>query len=121
MSNIPLLTSIEEKKAPFNEPKTPLRGFPVCVTECLSKSLTVTTDNYTWCLEETLPNTDNINWVTEFSKEHYSALELIGVLAELVEKHMPDPIINPTEYKQYQHLLEECKGWESDEFEVYED
>ena len=121
MGNLPPLTSIEMSNAPFNEKPVPLRGFSAFVTEVLSKSATITTDEYTWDKDECRPNTDDIPWNKEYKREHLSALDLIQSLANVLKENMPDPIIDLQKHRRYTYLLKECEGWESDEFEVTED
>ena len=114
--------------APWNQVEVPERDFDVIISQTLSKSTTVTTSNYIPVSEreEDFNNfycdTSNTNWKDAYSESgHYTPLELIEKFKELLEKYMPDPIVNMKDYKKARFLIEECKNWIEDDIEIMEE
>lgn len=107
--------------APWNEQKVPERQFDVCISQTLSKSTDIITDDYSPEFDEedgyTYANTEDTDWEKAYEKDHYTPLELIEKFKELLTTHLPDPVVNLSEYKKWKHLISECEGWTEDETE----
>lgn len=116
-----------DPRAPWNEPDIPEKSFDVCISQTLSKSTKVTTDDY--YPEEDgdedgsymTANTSDTDWKAAYDKDHYTPLQLIGLFKEFLEKHLPDPIIDIKGYKKAKSLIAECEDWTEDETEVMEE
>jgi hypothetical protein len=116
-----------DPRAPWNEPDIPEKGFDVCISQTLSKSTKVITDDYypeEGCDEDgpyMTANTSNTDWRAAYDNDHYTPLQLIGLFKEFLEKHLPDPITDIKGYEEAKSLIAECENWTEDETEVVED
>lgn len=134
-----------DKNAPYNQEEVPEKEFEVLVSQTLSKSTSVITDNYipggSWVEYEhdeegghaigchDPDDTSDTDWVKEYSEnDHYTPLELINKFKEYLEKEwnvLKDAAeANDAETKwkknNIKHLIEECEGWIEDETEIVE-
>ena len=125
--------------APWNEPEIPEMDFEVTCSQSLSRTATITTNNYIPCVEDEPHNriheewadTSDTNWADEYSECGYmTPLELIGLLKEYLEKDLRDlqrnMLPNDRSYKATQArrlkgLIEECEDWTEDETEFIEE
>ena len=108
--------------APWNEKRVPQRNFNVSVSQVLSKSTQVVTDDYTLEFDKedksTYVDTSDTDWKSAYSGDgHFTPLELIELFKEHLEKHLPDPVIDVMGYKKAKNLIAECEGWTEDETE----
>ena len=113
--------------APWNDPVIPEKSFDVTLSNTLSKSTTVYTDQYIPYVEHepdgcyAWEDTSDTNWEDVYNENHYTALGLINKFKEFLEKYLPDPIVDRSRYMEFKHLIEECEDWEEDEIEVVKD
>ena len=144
LSNYPPGVSDSTVDAPWNEPTVPEKDFDVTCSQCLSRTVTVWTDNYIpgasgvdwetddeghpyasgWHDEDDTSDTD---WAKEYEENGFKTpLELIGLLKEYLEKDLrniqKDMLPNDRSYKatkvrMLKDLIEECEGWTDDETE----
>ena len=116
-----------DPRAPWNEQEVPEKQFDVCISQTLSKSTRVTTNDY-------IPKEDqdedgvyestgisDTNWKKAYKNEHLTPLQLIGEFKDFLTKHLPDPIIDVKGFRRFKHLINECEGWIEDETEVVEE
>ena len=134
-----------DPNAPWNEPVIPERDFDVTCSQSLSKTVTVTTDNYIpgasgcdyepdgeggycACGWHDPDDTSDTNWSQEYDENgHYTPLELIEKykeeLSENLKKleeygkslHSKKPYWWIQRKRNLEHLIEECEGWIEDE------
>lgn len=135
-----------DENAPYNQVEVPDREFDVLISQTLSKSTTVITNNYIpgasgvdydsddegGCVAVSYQepdDTSDTNWGKEYSEnDHYTPLELINKFKEYLEKEwnvLKDAAeANDAETKwkknNIKHLIEECEGWTEDETEIVE-
>lgn len=114
-----------DPSAPYNEPIVPDREFDVVCSQTLSKSMTVTTNNYQPEFDEedgrTYANTEDTDWFEAFeSTGHYTPLQLIQLFGQILESFFKCGIVFKTP-KYTQDLINECKGWQDDDTEIMED
>ena len=85
-----------DPSAPYNEVEVPERDFEVTCSQSLSRTATVTTNNYIPCAEDVWDDgvgchdewadTSEICWSEEYSENGYKTpLELIGLLKEYLD------------------------------------
>ena len=114
-------------RAPWNEREVPERQFHVCISQTLSKSTRVTTNDYVPEVDQdddgyyVCSDTSDTDWKEAYKNEHLTPLQLIGEFKGFLTKHLPDPIINVREFLRFKHLISECESWTEDETEVIED
>lgn len=113
--------------APWNEQEVPERQFDVCISQTLSKSTSVTTDDYVPEVDEDedgfykSANTSDTDWNKAYKNEHLTPLQLINEFKDFLTKHLPDPIIDVKEFQRFKYLIDECEDWTEDETEVVEE
>jgi hypothetical protein len=135
-SNYPPGVSDNTIGAPWNEPVVPDEEFEVTCSQSLSKTVTVTTNNYIpgasgvdyerddeggtyaspWHDD---PDTSDTNWAEEFSCSHYTPLQIISKCGELC-KYLLDRNMTSYGINSLKRLLEECSDWTEDETEYIE-
>jgi hypothetical protein len=128
----------DNEMAPWNEPSIPEKDFNITCSQSLSKTVTVTTNNYIpgasgvdyepdgeggcsavgWHDPD---DTSDTNWADEYhDNDHYTPLQLI----ELFKKHLENELNRMAEVKNekwIKHLIEECSDWIEDDTEYVED
>lgn len=115
-----------DPRAPWNEREVPERQFDVCISQTLSKSTRVTTNDYVPEVDQDEDgvyesiDTSDTDWKAAYNNSHYTPLELIGLFKEFLEKHLPDPIVDIKGYRKHKSLIKECEDWVEDELEVIE-
>lgn len=128
----------DNEMAPWNEPIVPEKDFEVTCSQSLSKTVTITTDNYIpgasgvdyesddeggccavgWHDPD---DTSDTNWADEYhNNDYHTPLQLI----ELFKQYLENELNRMTEVKNekwIKHLIEECSGWTEDATEIMED
>lgn len=103
-----------DPNAPWNREDPPKRKFDVYVSQSLSKSTSVVTNDYTPD-ENGEADTRTICWSDVYSEsEHYTPLQLIGLLSRILEQKIKETR-SKTKKQFYKFLIEECNGWIEDE------
>lgn len=126
----------KDTNAPYNQSDIPEEDFEITCSQSLSKTVTVTTNDYIPGAEDVDydvdedgchaiyykedPDTSDTNWEEAYNKEHYTPKKLLELFKEFLETYIPDPIVNIKEYKRYKHLIKECSDWCSDELSFME-
>ena len=132
---------------PWNEPEVPEKEFDVTCCQTLSRTATVTTNNYipgasgvdyesdgeggscafSWHDPD---DTSDTNWENEYDENgYYTPLQLIQLLKEYLQKdlvNLDDVAIATDQNKTFlegkiKHLIEECDCWTNDETEFIEE
>lgn len=126
-----------DPSAPYNEPTVPGKEFDVTVSQSLSKSTIVYTNDYIpgasgvdyepddeggYCAYgwHDPDDTSDTNWKKAYTDSSYTPLEIIEKCGEMC-KYLLE--IDQTKFGKYflKRLLDECQGWTEDDFEVVED
>ncbi len=127
-----------DPSAPYNEPIIPEKDFEVTCSQSLSKTVTVTTNNYIpgasgvdyepddeggccavgWHDPD---DTSDTNWADEYhNNDYHTPLQLI----ELFKQYLENELNRMGEVKNerwIKHLIEECSDWQEDDIEIVED
>lgn len=114
----------DDPNAPYNEVVVPNKTFNVLISQTLSKDTEVTTNDYTPRFDEEegpYADTAYTNFENAYMEEHMTPLQLIEKFKEFLTKHLPDPVVDLTEYKKWKKLISECDGWVEDELTVLEE
>ena len=117
-----------DPNAPWNERETPEKEFEVCITQTLSKTVKVTTNNYIpdggvdddghYYLDA---DTSDTNWREVYKNSHYTPLELIERFRDFLKSTLQDPLGGTLKYAHRIMLIEECENWIEDETEIVEE
>ena len=139
-----------DPNAPWYEPVVPERDFDVTCSQSLSKTTTVTTDNYIpgasgcdyepdgeggycACGWHDPDDTSDTNWGKVYAEEHLTPLQLIQKFKEYLEGELKElkEVIEDQKFsvssyltqeeRKLTHLIEECEGWTEDETEFIEE
>ena len=129
--------------APYNQEDVPEKDFDITCSQSLSRTATVTTNNYIpgasgvdyepdgeggycACGWQDDDDTSDTDWSQEYDEcGYYTPLQLIQLLREYVEKDLNnvDNIAKETNQnkefleRKLKHLIEECDCWSDDETE----
>ena len=127
--------------APWNQSDPDDMDFDVTCSQTLSKTVTVTTNNYIpgadyesddegGCYASPWhddPDTSNTNWAEEYhNNDHYTPIQLIELYKETLKEQLKswegmDEIPSAkAQIRRIEHLIEECEGWIEDETEYVE-
>jgi hypothetical protein len=140
LSNYPPGLSDNTPGAPWNEPVIHEKDFEVTCSQSLSRTATVTTNNYIPRCDEGCEDgigyhdewadTSDTNWADEYESNGYKTpLELIGMLREYLEKDLRDiqrdmlpndRSFKATKARMLKGLIEECEAWTEDEIDFEE-
>lgn len=116
-----------DQRAPWNEQEVPERTFDVCISQTLSKSTKVTTNDYVHEVDQDedgyhdYSDTSDTDWKEAYKNEHLTPLQLIGEFKQFLTKHLPDPVIDMKRFQEFNRLIKECEGWVNIETEIVED
>ena len=146
-SNYPAMSQSQWDSAPFNEEDVPDENFEITCSQSLSRTATVTTNNYIPGAEgvdyesddeggcyaspwHDDPDTSDTNWAKEYESNGYKTpLQLIQMLKEYLEQDLKkweeEDKKEPhkwaaTQVRKYKSLIEECDCWTEDETEYVE-
>ena len=115
----------DDPNAPYNEVIPPERDFDVTISQTLSKRTTLTTSNYLPEVDEedgkVYTDTSDTDWKEVYNEEAYTPLQLIGKLKDILEEIVAKGQVNGHLLHTYKTLIEECEGWEEDDYEVIEE
>ena len=123
--------------APWNEVDVPEQDFNVTCSQTLSKTVTVTTNNYipgasgvdyesdedggyavSWHDPDDTSNTD---WANEYhDNDYHTPLQLIQLLKQVLETDLQHGIVFKSP-KFTQDLINECADWQEDETEYIQE
>lgn len=105
-----------------NKVYIPERDFNVTVSQSLSKTVNVTTDNYHEYSDETGIHADTYDtpWKEVYEKEHHTPIQLISLFKSFLQTaiEMPGTIYPKGRLKE---LVSECDNWIEDETEIMEE
>ena len=126
-----------DPSAPYNEPSIPDEEFEITCSQTLSKTVTVTTNNYIPGASgvdydsddeggyhaspyHEDPDTSDTNWAEEYhSNDYHTPLQLIQLLGQVLMDGLEHGIAFRSP-KFTSDLIKECEGWSEDETEYIE-
>lgn len=113
--------------APWNKEETPKRDFDVFISQSLSKSTSVSTDDYICSVEkgedgevEEDIDTSETDWERAYTEEHLTLTGLIRECKKFLLKCKQNEYYNKDKVT-IDKLLRECEGWSSDDLVIMED
>ena len=127
-----------DPSAPYNEPTVPDEDFDVTCSQTLSKTVTVTTNNYIPGAEgvdydsddeggcyavpyHDDPDTSDTNWAEEYhDNQYHTPAQLLELFKQCLEENMKNGLVFKTP-KFTEDLIKECEGWSEDETEYIEE
>lgn len=117
--------SYRDPAAPWNQSEPPEREFDITVSQTLSKRTTIATSKYQPEVDDedgsTYANTEYTDWKEVYEDVCYTPLQLIGKLKTILEDAIAKGQVTGHLKHTYEELIEECEGWEEDDYEVIEE
>lgn len=127
MDNYNYPVGADNKDAPWNKEEAPIKEFDVFISQTLSKSTTVSTNNYIYNVEkgedgevEEDIDTSETNWERAYTEEHLTLIELIRECKKFLLKCKQNEYYSKDKVT-IDKLLRECEGWISDDLVIMED
>lgn len=113
-----------DPNAPYNEVEVPERKFDVCISQSLSKSTSIYTQDYQPEYDEETGYTDadttNTDWKKAYQNVAMTPLDIINAAGKLAKAFLEEGKTR-VEGIYLKSLVEECKDWSNDELEVIEE
>ncbi len=105
-----------DPNAPYNEPIIPERDFDIDVEFVMSKTVTVTTNDYSPEYDDEdgreNANTENTDWEEAYDNSgHLTIAEMLQELESYVKDDMTKTAPNSGKGRYLQRVLESCQGW----------
>lgn len=115
-----------DPSAPYNEVSVPEKTFDMVISQTLSKSVEVLTDDYVPEYDDedrrTYANTEDTQWDQVYHENDYhTPLQLIELFKRYLESQLTTKVVIPKSPSYLKHLIKECEGWIEDETEYMED
>ena len=116
--------SYNDPNAPWNEVEVPEREFDVCVSQSLSKSTSIYTQDYQPEYDEedghTYADTSQTDWKKAYNDVAMTPLDIIQS-AEKIAKALLEEGKTRFAGIYLKSLVEECQDWNDDETEIIEE
>lgn len=105
-----------DPNAPYNEPVIPERDFDIDVEFVMSKTVTVTTNDYAPEYDDEdgreYANTENTDWEQAYDNNgHLTIAEMLQELESYVKDDMTKTAPNSGKGLYLKRVLESCQGW----------
>lgn len=122
--NYPL--GADNERAPWNEVSVPEKTFDMVISQTLSKSVEVLTDDYVPEYDDedrrTYANTEDTHWDQVYhDNDYHTPLQLIELFKKYLESQLTTKVVIPKSPSYLKRLIKECEGWIEDETEYLED
>lgn len=131
-NNYPISADI--KDASWNDKRLPEEEFQVTISQTLSKSVKVSTNDYipgevyterewdgeSYCTvtHQDSPDTSETNWKDAYKLEHDTPLHLIYLFKRVLKGDLK---LDEMTKSRKEYLTQECSNWIEDDFEVCKD
>lgn len=127
-----------DTNAPYNQEDVPEKEFEITCSQTLSRTVTVTTNNYVpgasgvdyepdgeggydACGWQDPDDTSDTDWANEYhDNDYHTPLQLIQLLKQVLENDLQHGIVFKSP-RFTQDLINECEGWTEDETEFVEE
>lgn len=117
-----------DPSAPYNEAVIPEKEFDITVSQTLSKTASITTNNYIEAFDDETNSyyvdTEDTCWKEEFeNNDLHTPLQLIHILQEYLQKELDSmekvsySVEHINKKRRLTDLIEECKDWCDDDTE----
>lgn len=117
--------SYNDPSAPWNQVEIPERDFEVTISQTLSKTVTITTNDYQPEYDEedgnTYANTENTDWKKAYENCDFKLQDLLEELKGYVQSDMAMTGPNTGKGRHLKRLLEACDNWIEDDYEIVEE
>ena len=106
--------------APWNQHSSPEHEFEITITQTISKTLPIWTDQYNYICERDIDgefidyDTSDTRWKDVYEEDHHTLLQLIGLFKRMLESK------EEISESMREHLIEECSEWCEDDYEIVE-
>ena len=137
-SNYPAMSQSQWDSAPWNQSDVPEKEFTVTISQTLSRTVTVVTNDYipgaedvdyepddeggcyasSWHDDDDTSDTD---WKKAYEECDFKLQDLIEELKNYVQSDLAMTGPNTGKGRYLKRLLEACDGWIEDEYEVVEE
>lgn len=114
-----------DSSAPYNQKDTSVKEFDVVISQTLSKSTTVYTNDYKEEVDEDeegkrlVTNTSNTNWLEAYEEIHLTLPNLLKNVREILKDNLRKSKWD--EKKNLKFYIDELSNWVEDEIEVVKD
>lgn len=111
--------------APYNQKDTSVKEFDVVISQTLSKSTTVYTNDYKEEVDEDeegkrlVTNTSDTNWLEAYKENHLTLPNLLKNVREILKDNLRKSKWD--EKKNLKFYIDELSNWVEDEIEVVKD
>ncbi len=112
-----------DPNAPWNEVPIPEKEFEVTISQTVSRTVKVLTDDYARCYDDEAgyeyADTQDTDWKEAYAKDHEDIPKLLSLLKSYIERDLK---YGDSKYskEQLKYFLKECEDWIVDETEVVE-
>lgn len=115
----------EDASAPYNQVDPPEKEFNLTVSQTLSKSVEIVTDNYIPEVDyetgHVYVNTSETNWREVYEERGHTPLQLIQLFKRYLQNMLDDKVTVSKSPSCINLLIEECDNWVEDDCEIIED
>lgn len=114
-----------DSSAPYNQKDTYVKEFDVVISQTLSKSTTVYTNDYKEEVDEDeegkrlVTNTSDTNWLEAYKENHLTLPNLLKNVREILKDNLRKSKWD--EKKNLKFYIDELSNWVEDEIEVVKD
>ena len=114
-----------DSSAPYNQKDTSVKEFDVIISQTLSKSTTVYTNDYKEEVDEDeegkrlVTNTSDTNWLEAYKENHLTLPNLLKNVREILKDNLRKSKWD--EKKNLKFYIDELSNWVEDEIEVVKD
>lgn len=114
-----------DSSAPYNQKDTSIKEFDVVISQTLSKSTTVYTNDYKEEVDEDeegkrlVTNTSDTNWLEAYKENHLTLPNLLRNIREILKDNLRKSKWD--EKKNLKFYIDELSNWVEDEIEVVKD
>ena len=117
---------VDTPDAPWNQEPVPEKEFEVTISQTLSKTVTIKTDDYTRIVTheahnriyEDYADTSYTDWKQAYENNNFKLQDLLEELKGYVQSDLAMTGSNTSKGRHLKRLLAACDGWIEDDYEV---
>lgn len=118
----------DNEQAPWNQEPVPEREFEVTVSQTLSRTVKIKTDDYVHVvtnerhngIHEDYADTTDTDWKAAYQNADFKIQDLLLELKSYVQSDLAMSGTHTSKGKYLKSLLAACEGWIEDDYEVIE-